>query len=151
MTQAFQYIINNNGIDTEASYPYTSGAGVVGKCQFSAKNVGATISTYNNIPSGSEADLQNATALQGPISVAMDASLNSFQLYTSGVYAPKLCSSTALDHGVLVIGYGVDGSQDYWLMKNSWGTTWGMQGFFLLARNDNNMCGVATMASYPVV
>jgi cathepsin L len=148
MTQAFEYIIKNNGIDTEASYPYKA---VDGKCKFNAADVGATLSSYYSIPSGSEADLQNATATVGPISIAMDAGLASFQLYTSGVYAPKGCSSTQLDHGVLVVGYGVDGSQDYWIVKNSWGTTWGMEGYFLLARNDNNMCGVATMASYPIV
>jgi len=151
MTQAFEYIIKNKGIDTEASYPYTAGGGVSGKCKFNAANVGATLSSYANIPTGSEAALQNASALVGPISVAMDAGLASFQLYKSGVYAPKGCSSTQLDHGVLVVGYGVDGSQDYWIVKNSWGTTWGMAGYFLLARNDNNMCGVATAASFPIV
>jgi len=150
MTQAFEYIIKNNGIDTEASYPYTSGAGAVGKCKFSAANVGATISSYANITSGSEADLQTASATVGPISVAMDASLESFQLYKSGIYDPALCSSTALDHGVLVVGYG-DSTADYWIVKNSWGTTWGMEGYFYLARNANNKCGVATAASYPIV
>jgi cathepsin L len=148
MTQAFEYVIKNNGIDTEASYPYTA---VQGKCKFNPANVGSTCSGYYNITSGSEADLQNASATVGPISVAMDAGLMSFQLYHSGVYDPALCSSTSLDHGVLVVGYGVDGSQDYWLVKNSWGDTWGMEGYFYLARNANNKCGVATMASYPVV
>jgi cathepsin L len=148
MTQAFQYVITNGGIDTEASYPYTSGAGVVGKCKYSAANIGATATGYTSIPTGSESALQNASALQGPISVAMDASLNSFQLYKSGIYAPAGCSSTALDHGVLAVGYGTS-TAAYWIVKNSWGTTWGMQGYFELARNDNNMCGIATMASFP--
>eukprot|EP00042_Codosiga_hollandica_P035476 m.263450 g.263450 ORF g.263450 m.263450 type:complete len:321 (-) comp54643_c0_seq4:120-1082(-) len=148
MDQAFEYIIKNKGIDTEASYPYTAQDG---KCKFNSANVGATLSSYQDIPKGSESSLQNASALVGPISVAMDAGLASFQLYKSGVYAPKGCSSTQLDHGVLVVGYGVDGSQDYWIVKNSWGTTWGIEGYFLLARNDNNMCGVATAASYPIV
>jgi len=148
MDQAFEYIIKNNGIDTEASYPYTAQDG---KCKFNPANVGATLSSYQDIPTGSEADLQNATATVGPISVAMDAGLASFQLYKSGVYAPKGCSSTQLDHGVLVVGYGVESTTDYWIVKNSWGTTWGLEGYFLLARNDKNMCGVATAASYPIV
>jgi cathepsin L len=148
MTAAFEYVMKNNGIDTEASYPYTAEDG---KCKFNSANVGSTCSGYYNVTSGSEADLQNCSATVGPISVAMDASLMSFQLYKSGVYDPALCSSTALDHGVLVVGYGVDSGKDYWLVKNSWGTTWGLQGYFYLARNANNKCGVATMASYPVV
>jgi len=151
MDDAFTYIIKNNGIDTEASYPYTSGAGAVGKCKFSAANVGATITGYTNIVSGSETDLQNASAIVGPISVAMDAGLESFQLYKSGIYDPALCSSTALDHGVLVVGYGTESAGDYWIVKNSWGTTWGMAGYFYLARNANNKCGVATEASFPLV
>jgi len=146
MTQAFEYIIKNNGIDTEASYPYTSGAGVVGKCQFKSANVGAHITGYTNVASGSVSGLQNASATIGPISVAMDASLNSFQLYKSGIYDPKGCSSTSLDHGVLVVGYGNSGA--YWIVKNSWGTTWGLQGYFEIA-TANNECGLATMASYP--
>jgi len=81
----------------------------------------------------------------------MDAGLASFQLYKSGIYDPALCSSTQLDHGVLVVGYGVLNNADYWIVKNSWGTTWGMQGYFYLARNANNKCGVATAASFPLV
>ena len=77
MTQAFEYIISNNGIDTEASYPYKA---VDGKCKFSSANVGAQLTGYVSIPTGSVADLQNASATVGPISVAMDASLASFQV-----------------------------------------------------------------------
>jgi cathepsin L len=145
MTQAFEYIIKNNGIDTEASYPYL---GVDGKCHYSAANKGASITGYTSIPSGSVASLQNASATIGPISVAMDAGLNSFQLYKSGVYDPKGCSSTSLDHGVLVVGYNTGVSEAYWIVKNSWGTTWGMAGYFEIAQA-NNECGLATMASYP--
>jgi len=148
MDQAFEYVIKNNGLDTEASYPYEA---VQGKCRFNAANVGATCTGYTDIPKGSETDLQNATAVVGPISVAMDAGLSSFQLYHSGIYDPAACSSTQLDHGVLVVGYGVLNNADYWIVKNSWGTTWGIEGCFYLARNANNKCGVATAASFPLV
>jgi cathepsin L len=148
MDQAFQYVISNNGIDTEDSYPYTATG--PNDCQYSSSNIGDTISNFQDVSSGSESALMTA-ANQQPVSVAIDASNNSFQLYTSGVYYEPACSSTSLDHGVLVVGYGTDDSgTDYWLVKNSWGTDWGMSGYIQMSRNKNNNCGIATSASYPI-
>eukprot|EP01113_Clastostelium_recurvatum_P027538 TRINITY_DN3323_c0_g1_i1.p1 TRINITY_DN3323_c0_g1~~TRINITY_DN3323_c0_g1_i1.p1 ORF type:complete len:329 (-),score=91.11 TRINITY_DN3323_c0_g1_i1:20-1006(-) len=148
MDQAFTYIIKNQGIDTEASYPYTAADG---KCHYNAANKGATISNYHDIPTTNETALMVAVGLVGPVSVAIDASHSSFQLYTSGVYYDLLCSSTKLDHGVLAVGYGTDSGKDYWIVKNSWGTTWGQQGYIWMSRNRHNNCGIATSASYPIV
>jgi len=145
MTDAFQYIISNGGIDTEASYPYTAADGT---CHYNAANCGSTLAAYVNVASGSEADLQAKVAL-GPTSVAIDASHNSFQLYSGGVYYEPSCSSTALDHGVLAVGYGTTGGQDFWIVKNSWGSSWGLSGYILMSRNRGNNCGIATMASLP--
>ena len=147
MDYAFKYIKENGGDDTEASYPYKAENG---KCQFNPSTVGATDSGYVDIPSKDCDALKNACGSIGPISVAMDASHMSFQLYHSGVYEPLICSSTNLDHGVLVVGYGTEDGKDYFLVKNSWGTTWGIQGYFKII-NKNNKCGLCTDASYPTV
>merc|ERR1711997_354916 len=145
MSHAFTYIKENNGIDTESSYPYTAKTGK--KCLFKAEDVGATLQSYKGIPKGDEDALQKAVASVGPISVGIDAGHPSFQHYKKGIYYEPDCSSVRLDHGVLVVGYG----QDYWLVKNSWGTSWGSEGYIKMSRNRKNNCGIATQASYPEV
>jgi cathepsin L len=148
MDQAFKYIEQNKGIDTEQSYPYTAQDG---SCHFKPSHVGATVAGFKDIPTGDEKALQQAVATVGPISVAIDASQFSFQLYSGGVYNEPSCSSTQLDHGVLAVGYGTEDSQAYWLVKNSWGASWGENGYITMSRNRNNQCGIATQASYPLV
>jgi cathepsin L len=148
MDQAFDYIKENNGIDTEDSYPYEA---VDNQCRFKAANVGATDTGFTDITSKDESALQQAVATVGPISVAIDAGHSSFQLYKKGVYNEPFCSQTRLDHGVLAVGYGTDSGKDYWLVKNSWGTGWGNQGYIQMTRNKRNQCGIATAASYPLV
>ncbi|GFQ84136.1 cathepsin L [Trichonephila clavata] len=148
MDQAFEYIKKNKGIDTEASYPYTAEDG---SCHFKKSDVGATVTGYVDIPTGDEEALKQAVATVGPISVAIDASHDSFQSYQDGIYDEPECSSEELDHGVLAVGYGTEDGSDYWLVKNSWGKTWGTKGYIKMARNKDNQCGIATQASYPLV
>jgi len=149
MDNAFQYVQDNKGIDTETSYPYE--AVDEPTCGFKRSNVGATEAGHMDITSGDENALKIAVATQGPISVAIDAGHQSFQAYKSGVYYEPDCSSTQLDHGVVVVGYGTDPDHgDYWIVKNSWSTQWGMKGYILMSRNKNNNCGIATAASYPL-
>ena len=90
----------------------------MGNCHFNGSDIGASDTGYTDVPSGDESALQAASASVGPISVAIDASHSSFQFYHTGVYDEPACSSTQLDHGVLVVGYGNEDGQDYWLVKN---------------------------------
>ena len=113
--------------------------------------MGATISNYVDLPTGNEAQLTNAIANIGPIAIAIDAT--PLQSYKSGILSGVKCSSSSLNHGVLVTGYGTDSKtgKAYYIVKNSWGSNWGENGYFRIARNENNLCGIATAASYPVV
>jgi cathepsin L len=149
MEASFKYIIANGGIDTEASYPYQQTTSY--SCKYSAINKGATIRSYRTVTAGSESSLRVAVANRGPVSVAIDASRYSFQLYTGGLYYDNKCSSSQLNHAVLAVGYGSGTSGAYWIVKNSWGLGWGDQGYVYMARNKNNNCGIATQASYPIV
>jgi len=147
MSWAFQYVKENRGIDTEGSYPYEAEDG---KCRFNIDTVGATCSGYVEIPPTREDKLKEAVATVGPVSVAIDAGNESFQLYKSGIYDEPACTDN-LDHGVLAVGYGTLQGSDYWIVKNSWGTSWGDQGYILMTRNKGNQCGIACNASYPLV
>lgn len=148
MDNAFKYIKSNDGIDTEASYPYE---GQNEQCRFKKNTVGADDTGFVDIPEGDEDALKKAIASVGPVSVAIDASHFSFQFYHKGVYDEAKCSSVALDHGVLAVGYGTEDGSDYWLVKNSWGPGWGLSGYIHMSRNKNNQCGIASKASYPLV
>ncbi|GIX82496.1 cathepsin L [Caerostris extrusa] len=114
MTAAFDYIKSVTGEDSEVSYPYQ---GKQGQCNFREGNVVASVTGYVEIPSGDEAALLEAVATVGPIAVAIDSSSDSFTTY-NGIYDEPSCSSTLLDHAVVLIGYGTeDDGLDYWLVK----------------------------------
>jgi len=148
MDGAFKYVISHGGLESEKDYPYVAKDD---PCTFDKSKVAAKFSGFKDV-TGGEAGLKEAVATVGPISVGIDASSPLFQFYKKGVYHGLFCSSTNLDHGVLVVGYGTtDDGKDYWLVKNSWGEVWGNKGYVKMARNQNNNCGIATEPSYPVV
>jgi len=122
---------------------------VNGQCHWERSQVGSTIIGYVNVTSGDISALQEALYTQGPISVSIDASQEGFSFYSSGVYYDDQCKNGVnnLDHTVLAVGYGTDNGQDYWIIKNSWSTHWGDQGYIKMSRLNNN-CGVATTPTY---
>jgi len=145
---AYSYVTEVGGIDTERSYLYEGEDDI---CRFQSQNVGAKEHGHISVRTGDELALKEAVATQGPCSLAIDASHSSFHLYSHGIYREPQCDSGLLDHAVLAVGYGtVEGEGDYWLVKNSWGAGWGEAGYVRIAREEDNMCGVASQASYPL-
>ncbi|VEL24902.1 unnamed protein product, partial [Protopolystoma xenopodis] len=155
MDKAFQYVKDNNGIDDEKSYPYESGktGEASDVCKFEEQFVAAKVTGFVDLPSKDERKLKEAVANVGPISIAINSGLLSFPHYKHGIYDDPDCQGdpTDLDHGVLLVGYGSENGTDYWLIKNSWGTSWGEDGFVRIRRDHRNLCGVTTAPSYPLV
>lgn len=111
-------------------------------------------SGFVDIPLGDEKSLENAVANLGPIVAAIDASKETFQFYSEGIYNDPKCSNQpeGMNHAVLIVGFGKDpDGRKYWLIKNSYGPQWGIDGYMKLAKDNNNQCGIAIQASYPVV
>jgi len=149
---SYEYVIRDSeGLDTEASYPY---AGVDQTCAYNPSTVGATATAFAILTPDNEAGLQDAVANVGPISVCINANGN-FMSYEGGVFDDSTCTSDfdSIDHCVLAVGYGTDSAsgKDYWLVKNSWNTSWGDKGYIKMVRNKMNQCAISTLASYPDV
>ncbi|KAL2654754.1 hypothetical protein GLYMA_04G028300v4 [Glycine max] len=147
MDFAYQFVIDNKGIDTEDDYPYQARQRSCSKDKLKRRAV--TIEDYVDVPP-SEEEILKAVASQ-PVSVGICGSEREFQLYSKGIFTGPC--STFLDHAVLIVGYGSENGVDYWIVKNSWGKYWGMNGYIHMIRNSGNskgICGINTLASYPV-
>jgi C1A family cysteine protease len=145
MDGAFEYVIKNG--QCGANYSYTGKSGACQKCLAIA-----AVSSCYDVLANDQVALKAAVAQQ-PVSVAIEADTNYFQFYSGGVLAGVECG-TNLDHGVLIVGYGTENNQDYWLVKNSWSTSWGEDGYIKIGRsdskNDKGVCGIAMEASFPI-
>lgn len=149
MDSAFQYTIDYGGLCEEKAYPYTATGGT---CQTPCKIV-SSISKCSDVEPNNQISLKEAVS-NGPVSIAIEADTAIFQSYSSGVITSKSCG-TSLDHGVLIVGYGIQDNIKYWLVKNSWGTSWGDGGYVKIERsdsvNDPGICGIAMEPSFPIV
>ncbi|XP_030013938.1 cathepsin K-like [Sphaeramia orbicularis] len=149
MTNAFRYVQTNGGIDSEDAYPYV---GQDQPCRYNSSGMAAQCKGYKEVPVGNERALAVALYKVGPVSVGIDATLPSFQFYQKGVYYDPSCNPDDINHAVLAVGYGVTvKGKKYWIVKNSWSESWGNQGYILMARNRGNLCGIANLASYPIM
>ena len=151
MDNAFSWIHNHSGLCSESDYPYNSGNGGNQSCQVCHPVNGSKVVSIVDVNS-TETELLAAISKQ-PVAIAIEADGIMFQLYRDGVFSTKC--GTNLDHGVLAVGYGTDASnQNYWLVKNSWGSTWGDKGYIKLSRDveqKGGQCGILLSASYPVL
>ncbi|KAL3538853.1 hypothetical protein ACH5RR_002219 [Cinchona calisaya] len=149
MDYAFDFIVKNGGIDSEEDYPYHARNGTCDQYRKNARVV--SIDSYEDVRENDEKSLRKAVANQ-PVSVAIEAGGRAFQLYNSGVFTGHC--GTQLDHGVVAVGYGSENGVDYWIVRNSWGSGWGENGYIKLERNLANVttgkCGIAIEPSYPV-
>jgi len=138
MDNAFQWLISNQGgsIFTEDSCPYTSGDGSVPSC-CSGSN-GATISSFQDL-SQDEGSMLSSLSSGGPISIGVDAT--SWQTYQGGIMTD--CESSQVDHGVLLVGYGTQGGTQYWIIKNSWSSSWGESGY-IRVQYGTNQCLISS-------
>ncbi|KAH7332465.1 hypothetical protein KP509_20G088800 [Ceratopteris richardii] len=151
MVYAFQFIINNGGIDSEEHYRYR---GHQGQCDSNKAGTHVvTIDGYEEIQPNDETSLLKAVAQQ-PVSVAVEAGGRDFQFYSGGIFTGGC--GTDLDHAMLIVGYGSDAQIDYWIVKNSWGTNWGEKGYIRMQRGGGvkkmaaGLCGINMLASFPI-
>jgi C1A family cysteine protease len=144
MEGADKYLIEH-GQCSLASYPYTAKDGSCKTC-----SPVAHFSSCSDVKPNDQVSLKGAVAQQ-PVSVAIEADTRYFQSYKSGILTDASCG-TKLDHGVLAVGYGSENGQKYWIVKNSWGASWGESGYVRIARsestNDAGICGIAIQPSF---
>ncbi|KAJ8335256.1 hypothetical protein SKAU_G00408950 [Synaphobranchus kaupii] len=148
--QAFKYVIDNQGIDSDSSYPYHA---VQEQCKYDPANRAANCSSYSFVKQGDEGGPQIRCGQCGPHLCGhrrYQAQVPFLSQWYVCVYDDPSCSHD-VNHAVLVVGYGSLGGQDFWLVKNSWGTTFGDHGYIRMARNKGNQCGISSEACYPIM
>ncbi|CAF4844417.1 unnamed protein product [Rotaria socialis] len=148
----FRYIKQSGGLAYETSYPYV---GTQQSCSLESVEIGS-IQGYGTTPNGNEEEMKRALSTYGPLAVGVYVT-SDFQFYgpsqragTSDIIDIASCPKT-IDHAIAIVGYGTENGQDYWLVRNSWGADWGLNGYFKIARNKDSMCGIATYGYYTQV
>jgi len=146
MEDAYRFDETGGGLCSEDDYPYEAGSFTCRSDECTAVP-GSVVKSYVDIRAKDMNGLLASIAIS-PTSIAMQASQVNFQLYSEGVYDNAACGEFgAIDHGVLAVGFGHDVvlDQDYIMVKNSWGSKWGEQGFFKLSRTSDNAFGTCSI------
>ncbi|CAK6975004.1 procathepsin L-like [Scomber scombrus] len=147
ITDAFEYV-QDNGLNSEEVYPY------IGKqwCRHNTSAIAAQCKGFNKVPEEDEYALAKTLYEVGPVSVAIHGSLDEFMLYKNGVFYNPECDKDYVDHAMLLVGYGETAKGlKYWIVKNSYGESWGEEGYLRIVRDRGNHCGIASEASYPLM
>lgn len=139
--KALDYIIDtqNGFLMSESDYPYQA---AVSSCRFDSSKGINQIKSYETGTVGDEEYLKKMIA-KGVCSVSINAGYSSFQSYSGGIYDNPDCMGLILNHTVGLVGYGTENGIDYWIVRNSWGKSWGEDGYIRMRRNDNDQCGIA--------
>lgn len=142
LDDAIEWVQSNGGIATESNYPYASATSNVPTCDTAKtlKSNSAPKYIYNVAPSN-DVNAMKTYLNYNTISIGIEADQQSFQYYSSGVITGSQNCGTNLDQAALNVGYGTLNGIDYWKVKNSWGTTWGQNGYVLIERSSANVCG----------
>ncbi|XP_065217738.1 procathepsin L-like [Planococcus citri] len=150
MLDAFKYVVEAGGIETDKDYPYQEKQ--ADTCGYNPDKKSATVKDFKRVETGNENLLRDVVGLIGPVACGIDASDNAFRFYKSGIYNSTSCGQTmdSINHSVVIAGYGTEAGLDYWLVKNSWDSTWGDGGYAKIARN-SNVCSIATDTYYPIL
>jgi len=146
---AFDYIKRVGGLELTSSYPYTSSNGTDGRCKFNDSLVIGKYSNYSVVtqsPSYNETAMLAAVSSIGPVSVNVDA--EDWESYSGGIM--RKCSNSSVDHTAVIVGYNTSNGIDYWIVRNSWGTDWGISGYIYIERH-HNLCDINSFVIYPIV
>ncbi|CAF2595625.1 unnamed protein product [Rotaria sp. Silwood2] len=148
----YDYIKQRGGLQPDTSYPYAASRRT---CSLRSTKVGP-IRGYGNTPRGDEEAMKQALSTYGPLAGAIHTT-SDLQFYGgskggrgSDIIDIPGCSKQ-VDHAIAIVGYGTENGKDYWLVRNSWGDKWGLNGYFKIARNQNSMCGIGTYGYYAIV
>lgn len=146
--RVYDYVKDKGGLSSSNDYPLE---GVQLQCKRTKlSQIPIQLKSYVEVPPNDEDVLKYAVTKVGPIAVSIDINQESFMRYSAGIYDEPNCT-TNTNHAALLVGYGVEGGKDFWILKNSYGSNWGESGYIRIARNSDNLCGIATEAIYPLL
>lgn len=150
-TNAIKYIIENQNGHFDQNYLYPNRYKRE-TCKYDSSHDVSLVTGFVQIKAGDEEELKEKIATIAPVSILIDSSPWSFVYYQSGIYNDEKCSKTFIDHAVALVGYGIDeNNTEFWILRNSWGTKWGEEGYMRIQRNAGGVCGLASNCIIPTV